>query len=77
MRLVQESTITDTVVDTLVGLTEEELVSANVTRLDPCCCCVAAFTVNDVLYGITSACDAEESALKVSSSDWSRSLRGS
>ena len=61
--------------DTLVGLTEEELVPTDVRRLNPCSCRVAAFTVNDVGYGVTSACDAEESALEVNSGSRSRSLR--
>ena len=76
MCLVQEPAVTDTVVDTLAGLSEEELVTADITRLDPCCCGVAVLTLNiSNDAGKVSSWYVQEASLEVCSSSWSRSLR--
>ena len=64
--LMQESVVSDSVVDTLASLTEEELVSTEVRWLDPCSECVAAFTLND--RSDVNARNANESVLKISCS---------
>ena len=46
----EESTVTDTVVNTLASLTEEELVSTEIRRFDPCRECVASFSLNNWSY---------------------------
>ena len=59
--------------DTLARLTEEELVPTEVTRLDPCCKCVAAFAANHFAH--VNSWNVKVSTLEVSCSSWARSVR--
>ena len=56
VRLMEESAVTDTVMDTLARLSEEELVSAEISRLNPCC-------KSCLLYTSPSPRDVEESRM--------------
>ena len=70
--LVEESAVTDTVMDTLAGLTEEELVSAEVRWLEPCCKCVTRVFADD--WRNVDWCS-QQSVLEVSCFSWARACR--
>ena len=70
--LMQESAVTDTVVDALTCLTEEELVPAEVRWLEPCCKCVTRVVADD--WRNVDWCS-QQSVLEVSCFSWARACR--